>query len=124
MTSTDSRQVGRDSLFLLAQLRVDGHDTLYRVKVRNISARGLMAEGPVEVARGTPVSIELREIGWVEGSVAWKQDSRFGIAFVEEIDPSQIRTPFADGPGYEAPRHARPAAAPPGSPDPAKLRKI
>ena len=29
--------------------------------------------------------------GWVEGTVAWKQDNRFGIAFVDEIDPKLAR---------------------------------
>jgi len=35
----------------------------------------------------------LRNIGWIEGSVAWKQDNRFGIAFADEIDPKKAREP-------------------------------
>ena len=91
MSNVDTRQVNRDSLFLLAQLRVDGQDAVHRVKVRNLSAGGMMAEGEVKVMRGALVLVELRNIGWVEGSVAWKQDNRFGIAFVEEIDPVVVR---------------------------------
>ena len=91
MSNVDTRQVNRDSLFLLAQLRVDGQDAVHRVKVRNLSAGGMMAEGEVKVMRGALVMVELRNIGWVEGSVAWKQDNRFGIAFVEEIDPVVVR---------------------------------
>lgn len=93
MSNVDTRQVGRDSLFLLAHVRVDGQEAVHRVKVRNLSAGGMMAEGEVKVMRGSLVSVELRNIGWVEGSVAWKQDSRFGIAFVEEIDPRKARAP-------------------------------
>lgn len=93
MSNVDTRQVNRDSLFLLAQLKVAGQDQAHRVKVRNLSAGGMMAEGDVRVTRGSLVSVDLRNLGWVEGSVAWKQDNRFGIAFVEEIDPAVVRGP-------------------------------
>ena len=36
MSNVDTRQVNRDSLFLLAQVRVDGQDSVSRVKVRNL----------------------------------------------------------------------------------------
>ena len=93
MSNVETRQVDRDSLFLLAQLRVDGQDVMSRVKVRNLSAGGMMAEGEVRVMRGALVEVELRNVGWVEGTVAWKQDNRFGIAFVDEIDPRVARAP-------------------------------
>lgn len=93
MSNVDTRQVGRDSLFLLAQIRVDGNENEFRIKVRNLSAGGMMAEGEVPVARGAHVIVELRNIGPVEGSVAWTQDNRFGIAFVDEIEPKLARAP-------------------------------
>jgi len=93
MTNVETRTVDRDSLFLLAQLRVAGDKTEYRVKVRNLSAGGMMAEGDVLVMRGDRVHVELRNIGWVEGGVAWKQENRFGIAFADEIDPKMARAP-------------------------------
>jgi hypothetical protein len=110
MSNVDTRQVNRDSLFLLAQVRVDGQDSVSRVKVRNLSAGGMMAEGDSKVVRGSLVAVELRNIGWVEGSVAWKQDDRFGIAFVDEIDPTVVRAPAAttaDGGDFEIPRFTR-----------------
>jgi hypothetical protein len=109
MSNVDTRQVNRDSLFLLAQLRVDGQDAVYRVKVRNLSAGGMMAEGEARVMRGALVAVELRNIGWVEGSVAWKQDNRFGIAFVDEIDPRVVRAPAASTAAaeFDAPRYTR-----------------
>ena len=91
MSNVDTRQVNRDSLFLMAQMQVDGSDRSYRVKVRNLSPGGMMAEGEVYVARGARVHIELRNLGWVEGSVAWKHEDRMGIAFVDEIDPKKAR---------------------------------
>jgi hypothetical protein len=109
MSNVDTRQVNRDSLFLLAQVRVDGQDEVTRVKVRNLSAGGMMAEGDSRVVRGALVAVELRNIGWVEGSVAWKQDNRFGIAFVDEIDPAVVRAPTASTAqaGFEIPRYTR-----------------
>jgi len=109
MSTVDTRQVNRDSLFLLAQVRVDGQDEVTRVKVRNLSAGGMMAEGDSRVVRGSLVAVELRNIGWVDGSVAWKQDNRFGIAFVDEIDPAVVRAPAASTPqsDFEIPRFTR-----------------
>ena len=108
MSNVDTRQVNRDSLFLLAQVRVDGQDEVYRVKVRNLSAGGMMAEGEAKVMRGALVQVELRNVGWVDGSVAWKQDDRFGIAFVDEIDPKIVRGPaMAEPQGYNAPSYTK-----------------
>jgi PilZ domain-containing protein len=109
MANVETRQVERDSLLLIAQLRIDGGEAEYRVKVRNLSAGGMMGEGNAPVARGALVSIGLRNVGWVEGTVAWKQDDRFGIAFVEEIDPKEARAPIMAGaPDLASPRFTRP----------------
>ena len=127
MSNVDTRQVNRDSLFLLAHVRVDGQPGASRVKVRNLSAGGMMAEGDAKVVRGTLVAVELRNIGWVEGSVAWKQDNRFGIAFVDEIDPAVVRAPGApaDPAEFEIPRYTRNHQALPLSrADRERLRKL
>jgi len=127
MSNVDTRQVNRDSLFLLAQVRVDGQDAVSRVKVRNLSAGGMMAEGDSKVIRGSLVAVELRNIGWIEGSVAWKQDNRFGIAFVDEIDPSLVRGPAppVDHAEFESPRYTRThQAVPLSQADQTLLRKI
>jgi hypothetical protein len=71
------------------------------VKLRNVSAQGLMAEGQQSPPAGALVSLELRNVGWVEGSVAWVQDNRFGIVFAREIDPTLVKLP---PPSTEAPR--------------------
>jgi hypothetical protein len=109
MSQVDTRQLGRDSLFLLANLRFEERGELYRVKVRNLSSGGMMAEGEIKVSAGIPVQIELRNIGWIQGSVAWKQDGRFGIAFAEEIDPKLARAPVsASSDQGDTPRFTRP----------------
>jgi hypothetical protein len=87
----------------------------------------MMAEGDSKVIRGSRVAVELRNIGWVEGSVAWKQDSRFGIAFVDEIDPAVVRAPAAASgeQEFEIPRFTRNhQAVPPSQSDQNRFRKI
>jgi len=97
MDAGENRQIGRDSLFLMAELRIDGNQAEHAIKVRNLSAGGMMGEGPVKVKRGAIVEVNIRNIGWVEGSVAWVQDSRFGIAFCDEIDPKIARASMKAG---------------------------
>lgn len=123
MDGSENRQIARDSLFLMADLRVDGLDGEHRIKVRNLSAGGMMGEGPVRVLRGAIVDVNIRNIGWVEGSVAWVQDNRFGIAFRDEIDPVIARASVDASSSDERynPRYIRPPD--PGA-DPATLRKI
>ncbi|NJM50184.1 MAG: PilZ domain-containing protein [Sphingomonadales bacterium] len=86
----------RDSLFLKAILRFPSTDAEGEVRIRNLSAGGLMAEAPVRVARGEKVEVNLRNIGWIGGSVAWVTEGRIGIAFDHPIDPKAARKPAAD----------------------------
>ena len=106
MEEVDNRHIARDSLFVLAEMRVDGLDGEVRIKVRNLSAGGMMGEGPARVMRGAMVMVNLRNIGWTEGTIAWVQDTRFGIAFRDEIDPKVARAPVAAG--DNTPRFVRP----------------
>ena len=109
MTSLETRQKERDSLLLMAALRVGGNGHGYPIKVRNLSAGGMMAEGDAPIDRGSPVTVELRNIGAVEGSVAWVQERRFGIAFADAIDPKLARAPVRAGAAdLASPRYTRP----------------
>ena len=93
MAENDHRQLSRDSLFLMAELRLPGQQALARVKVRNLSAGGMMAEGVMQAVRGTLIEVNIRNVGWVEGAIAWVQGDRCGIAFSEDIDPIVARAP-------------------------------
>ncbi len=119
MGGNEHRQIVRDSLFLLADLRVDGVSGDHKIRVRNVSAGGLMADGGPAVQRGAVVWIHLRNIGWVEGTVAWVQDNRCGVAFRDEIDPKLARAPV--GQGESTPRFVRPPLA---AVQQSQLRKI
>lgn len=92
MSAVDTRNISRDSLLLLAEIRLVDPARDFRVKVRNLSAGGMLAEGSVPVVPGSRLKIFLRNIGWVDGAVAWVQESRFGIAFDREIDPRLARS--------------------------------
>ncbi len=100
------RELGRDSLFLQAQLRFMDGKELGAVRVRNLSAGGLMAEAAVLTKRGDPVELELRNIGWISGHVAWVAEGRFGIAFDHPIDPKLVRQPVGQG-KQDLPRYLR-----------------
>lgn len=91
MSAVDTRNLNRDSLFLMADLVVEGAAAPQRAKVRNLSPGGMMAESEIEVERGARITVELRNIGKVQGSVAWIQGNRFGVAFEQEIDPMEVR---------------------------------
>lgn len=125
MTGVETRSVARDSLFLLADIRVEQNADAYRVRVRNLSDGGMMGEGHLRVQRGHRVSIELRNIGTVGGTVAWVQDNRFGVAFDEEIDSQQARRPLQspDDPAAAIVKASWAHRAPP-PPEAKNLRKI
>lgn len=98
------RNAARDSLFLAATLRIDSVEV--PVRVRNLSAGGLMAEYADHVESGTPVEINVRGVGWTRGRIAWSTDGRIGIAFDRPIDPLLARKPVGHGPS--TPHFAKP----------------
>ncbi|WP_447724986.1 PilZ domain-containing protein [Sphingomonas koreensis] len=107
---SSQRSASRDSLMLSAQLRVGGEAEV-TVRVRNLSAGGLMAEYANPVAVGTQVEVDVRGVGWVGGRIAWTAEGRVGIAFDREIDPMAARKPV--GTGTHTPRYAKATEAAP-----------
>ena len=125
MTAIDTRSLKRDSLFLTAELTIGDAGEPVRVKVRNLSDGGMMAEAAVVVERGMRLGIELRNIGRIKGSVAWTHENRFGIVFDNEIDSKRVREPATTG--DKTPRYARPSSIAPqsaGQGHQGSLRKI
>ncbi len=84
---------GRNSLFVMGRLKIAGRDEELSVRVRNVSAGGLMAELPEPVPPDSAMQIELRGLGWVAGRVAWQTEGRAGIAFDRPIDPQLVLKP-------------------------------
>ena len=101
---SSQRYAPRDSLLLTAQLRLDG-GAASQVRVRNLSAGGLMAEYAQIVSSGTCVEVEVRGVGMITGRIAWCAEGRVGIAFDRPIDPKLARKPV--GQGSHTPNYAR-----------------
>lgn len=89
------RDPARDSMFLHATLRPIGDKDAasFIVRVRNLSAGGMMAETNVELSIDDPMSVALRNVGTVKGRVAWVRAGRFGVTFDTPIDPKLARKP-------------------------------
>jgi hypothetical protein len=96
----------RDSMFLMAVMRRPG-GTDVTVKVRNLSAGGMMAESPVNFSRAEPIEAELRGIGQVTGRVAWNAGGRVGVQFDAPIDPRLARKPVGSTPQPQLVKPAR-----------------
>lgn len=126
MSGVDTRTISRDSLFMMASVRFAGSDAEYRIKVRNLSSGGMMAEGDVRVERGARLEVNLRNIGWVAATVAWVQDGRWGLAFAGEIDPMLARASVTGTGEISTPRFVRPSSILPdhAQTDPNRLRPI
>ena len=105
MDDSDQRHIARDSLFVLADMRIAGTEALHRIKVRNLSSGGMMGEGSVRVPRGSTISVNIRNVGWIDGTVAWVQENRFGVAFCQEIDPKFARAQKSGGENDQTPRY-------------------
>lgn len=92
---TGHRVESRDSMFLRGTIRSIGSDDSATLRVRNLSAGGLMAECTQAFDRGEAVELELRGIGLVSGRIAWVTEGRIGVAFEWKVDPRLARKPVA-----------------------------
>ena len=119
-TPAAKRGLDRDSLLLKANLRFPRTKNEGEVRIRNLSAGGLMAEAPLRVARGELVEVHLRSIGWISGHVAWVTEGRIGIAFDHPINPKDARKPVGAS-EHELPNYLKKLN---DMPAPSKLRRV
>ena len=116
MNAADGAESGRvrkrDSLFMSARLTIDPHLAVRDVRVRNLSAGGLMAEYERPVATGTPVTLEMRGLGELTGRVAWCTDGRLGIALTarQQAELLAFLQTLTDADLLTNPRYAPPLA--------------
>lgn len=89
------RTRSRDSLFLMARMRLGVEPTGQDVRVRNLSEGGLMLDVAKPLPIGTVVTLEVRGLGEVRGNVAWYAEGRAGVALETPIDPKKARKPVA-----------------------------
>lgn len=86
-----SRGADRDSLFMQASLTIPGQPAAVIVRVRNLSAGGMLAESPVRVEQGATIEVDLRNVGAVPGRIVWVGEGKFGIAFDRQVNPQAVR---------------------------------
>jgi hypothetical protein len=105
--STGRRSANRESLFLSATIRRRGDSarTLKPLRVRNLSAIGMMADYTELADEDEPVIVTVRGIGSVGGTVAWVRRGRIGIVFDVEVDPKMARKPVGPQPAPPLPKH-------------------
>lgn len=96
MVALDTREQTRDSLYLKAWLRLATGEVEHAVKVRNLSAEGMMVESGLPLGDRQQVDVKLRGIGWVSGRVVWTQGRRAGLELDEPVDPQVAREPVND----------------------------
>ncbi len=82
---------GRGELHMSARMRVGADDGGFLVRIRNVSAGGLMAELPYPLPPDSIVEIRLGGFGWVAGRVVWQTEGRTGIAFDRPIDVALVQ---------------------------------
>lgn len=92
MDEQNQRAKDRSNASFAAMLRSDAGEL--SVTVRNLSEGGAMIEGARNLSMGIPVSVQIPNIGWVEGSVVWALENRCGIAFRDPIDPRAADLPL------------------------------
>jgi hypothetical protein len=119
--SAAKRSMDRDSLFFEGSSALYQQKNEHEVRIRNVSAGGLMADIPTDAPRGEPVEIKLRNIGWVSGHIAWATDGRVGIAFDRPINPKDARNPVNTG-ALDLPLYLQRLNTTP--PVPGKLRRV
>lgn len=97
-TGAHQRTENRDSMFLQARLVRDAGPDV-NLRVRNLSAGGMMAETDQVFVVGESLRLELRTIGIVDARIAWVAPPRIGIAFDRPVDPKLARKKPLQSPG-------------------------
>ena len=91
MPNDDHRATRRNQILLLAQLRVEGEAVVFGIRIRDLSAGGLRAQFAECRLGRARVAVEVRNIGWVTGSVVWQDGAHIGVRFDSPIDPDKAR---------------------------------
>lgn len=89
----------RESMLLMSTLAPEAGGPAIALRIRNLSAGGLMGECDRRLTAGERVVVELRNIGAVAGSIAWAAGSRIGVRFDQSIDHRATRKAVGTGIG-------------------------
>lgn len=88
-----NRAAPRTSMFLQATILCMASGERYPLRVRNISAGGLMADCSHEFSPGDRVELDVRGVRQQAGQIAWAGHGKLGVSFDDPINPSLARRP-------------------------------
>ncbi|HEX7875608.1 MAG TPA: PilZ domain-containing protein [Sphingobium sp.] len=91
------RGATRHSFFLLANVIDEDGSVIGRLRVRNLSASGLMGDTELELEPQARLTVDLRGIGSVSGTIAWAREGKIGMAFDVPVNPQQALKPVGRG---------------------------
>jgi len=97
------RRRPRDSMLLMGSIKAFGDVARMKqpIRIRNLSATGLMADSQAAFDLGCLVEVEMRGVGAVSGEVVWIRQNRMGITFSTPIDPKLARKPVPAAESFE-----------------------
>jgi hypothetical protein len=101
--TASKRRRPRDSMLLMGSIKAYGDVSRLKqpIRIRNLSATGLMADSQAAFDLGCLVEVEMRGIGAITGEVVWIRQNRMGITFSAPIDPKLARKPVPQGENFE-----------------------
>lgn len=76
----DRRSSDRIDVAIWTQLHTKGSEA-YPIRITNVSPAGLMGMTPCPSDEATRITIDLPELGTLDGSIAWRLGDRIGISF-------------------------------------------
>lgn len=109
MKIPETRGAAREHVLLLAGLTVENSSTEYRIRIRDLSQRGLRADGDVVLQPRQQVEIDFGAAGKVRGVVEWCDGTAFGISLEQDVEPDAVRRAAIqkDAADFEAPWYVR-----------------
>ncbi len=82
---------GRHAMLTSVEYRLDGADSFTRALVKDVAGGGLKIKVGVELSAGSPIELQLPNVGLTKGRVAWSQGGFAGIEFDQAIDPALLK---------------------------------
>ena len=91
------RRKPRQRMMLLGTISACGDVARLRqpIRIRDLSATGLMAVSDTAYDAGILVDVEMRGLPPVRGEIAWVEGKSFGVTFALPINPLLARQPLA-----------------------------
>ena len=109
MSPLETRGVTRERVLMLATMTVANGPEQHRVRIRDLSAQGVQAEGDLVAQPGEQVEIDFAAAGKARGVVAWRDGKVLGLELEQEIEPDVVRRAIiaSDEDGYRPPWYVR-----------------